>query len=90
MSIKNLLINAEEANTLDAEELHLRIIKSVENGEYDTCIEALADFIDKNDIDEYDILNYISSSLKDIIHVEACKIGYMKNDITCDITDLFV
>lgn len=71
-------INQSEAEILDAEELHLQIITSVESGEYDSCIEALTEFAEKHDIDPEDLKCYISQTLKDILYVESCKLGYIK------------
>lgn len=57
---------------LDSENLHLNIIKSIDNGEHDSYIEALIDYAEKNEIEMVDLAKYISPTLKDIIYVEAC------------------
>ena len=74
-----MLINQLEAEALDSEELHLQIISSVESGEYDSCIEALTAYAESHDIAPEDLKKYISPTLKDILYVESCKLGFIKD-----------
>lgn len=56
---------------LDSEELHMFLIQQVESGEYETCLEALAEYVEKNDIDDELIKKMISPYLKGILYKEA-------------------
>lgn len=68
ISMSQIQINA---SAFDAEQLHSFIITSVKNGEYDTCLEALSDYSEKNDLDISKINKYISPALRCILLKEA-------------------
>lgn len=70
--MSNLDIIQSKGIELDSENLHLNIIKSIDNGEHDSYIEAILDYAEKNEIEITDLVKYISPTLKDIIYVEAC------------------
>lgn len=55
----------------DIEELHHHIISQVQNGDYETHLEALAAYMEAHDIDMSQISKMVSPVLKDIIFEEA-------------------
>ena len=59
------------ADTFDTEQLHHYILNKVNSGEYDTCLEALSNYIETNDIDVVSIKSIISPALRYIIYKEA-------------------
>lgn len=55
----------------DIEELHHYIINQVQNGDYETHLEALAAYMEAHDIDMSQMSKMISPVLKEIIFAEA-------------------
>lgn len=75
---------------IDSEALHLFLIEKVESGEYETCLEALAAYVEETDLDLDTpalIKKFISPSLKEILYKEAMEKSLLKermNSISVD------
>lgn len=61
----------ENAANIDAETIHKLILGKVKSGEYETCLQALADYYETNDLDIVTINKYISPALRCILLKEA-------------------
>lgn len=55
----------------DMEELHRYIVEQVQSGAYETHLEAIAAYMEQNDIDMQQIAQLISPAMKGIIYNEA-------------------
>lgn len=83
----------KNAELLDSEALHLYLLSKVESGEFASCYEALAAYVEENDIDLDDknvVKKYISPSLQGIIYKEAIERSMLKDKPTAmSISDFF-
>lgn len=77
----------EFAISSDAEQLHQEIITKVNIGEFDTCLDALMDYVETHDIDLDNIGQYISPTLKAILYKESCDKGLIKDPNTSKVFD---
>lgn len=68
MNLNEIKQNAQE---IDADQLHRFLIKEVQDGKYDTCLEALTSYVEENDVNLDTIQKHISPALKAIIYKEA-------------------
>lgn len=89
-SIKMTHIQAN-AITFDAEQLHNYIISKVNNGEYETCLEALSDYAEQNDLDMSNINKLISPVLRCILYKEASEKNLLSdNQNSFNLDTLFI
>ena len=63
---------ANKSAEYDASEIYNTIIQQVDNGEYDTCLEAFSNYIEEHDMDMNTINKYVSPALRSILFKEAC------------------
>lgn len=91
MSGINMAQICANADTFDAEQLHHFIMDKVDSGEYDTCLEALSNYIESNDIDLTTVKPIISPALRYIIYKEALEKNLLiYNNVTEIPESLFV
>lgn len=70
----NLSEIQKHAEVLDSEALHMMILNQVRDGKYETCMEALAAYVEENDIElntPSAVKKLISPSLHGILYKEA-------------------
>lgn len=83
----------KNAEILDSEALHLFLIEKVKSGEYETFLEALANYVETNDLDLDSpsmVKKYISPTLHGILYREAMQKSMLTEQaIKVSITDFF-
>ena len=89
----NLSEIQKNADTVDAEELHLYLLEQVKSGKYDTFFEALVAYMEEYDLDLDDaaqIRKYITPTLKGILYREAQQRSLLKDEcVRMSVEDLF-
>lgn len=68
--MRKFVVNTQNIEA-DIEELHKQIVNEVKAGKYETHMEALAAYMETNDIDMNQMSTLISPALKDIVYNEA-------------------
>lgn len=71
----------------DIEELHRCIVSSIESGDYDSYIDALADYVEKYDINLEQVSSLVSPALKNMIYEEALNKNLLCNPHIATIPD---
>jgi hypothetical protein len=68
LNIKQVM---KDAKTDDPEFLLTLLTEKVNRGDYETYLEALTEYVEKNDIEDEQLLKIINQTLRDILHAEA-------------------
>ena len=79
----------EHANRIDTEEVSILLIEKVESGEFSTYFDAFMNFVEESDIDDTEVLDYLSPFMIDKMKLECISLGLIHDDLPKNSISLF-